>query len=254
MNVRSKKSRPWLVLIALAILTFSAPAVAQEGAEQEGEVEDTGLPEVDEDHPLYWAQMREIYTMQQRPFLKEGRFAATLYAGIIPNSIFEQYFPVGVRLTYYILENIGIEGSSSYAFRRSTTVNQIVVDQTGIAAAGDVLVGDTQESHTTVGVKWSPVYGKFSFYDSRIIYFDMYAYGGAGLLVATTQTDYGDPAEDPDIVSRDFKPEGVLGAGMAIYLGDHLGLRLDYRQFIFQKVDDGVANPSEISLGLSWFF
>ncbi len=260
MSARRIKLGPGLALIALLMMAWSAPAMAQiEGeatAQQADEEEEevTGLPEVDEDHPLYWAQMREIYTMQHRAFIKEGRFAATLYAGLIPNSIFEQYFPVGLRINYYMMENIGLELSSSYAFQRNTTVNEIVTDETGISAAGDVLVGDTQVSHTTVGVKWSPVYGKFTYGDSRLFYFDMYVFGGAGLLVAQTQTTHGDPSEDPDIQDTDPKAEGVLGAGAAFYMGEHLGLRVDYRQFIFQKVNGGVANPSEISLGLTWFF
>lgn len=252
MNATRLQLGAWLVCIAVAMGAFSSTAAAQDDADAEGDAEhESSLPDVDEDHPLYWAQMRDVYVMQQRSFLKEGRFAATVYAGMIPNSIFEQYFPVGLRLNYYVLENVGVEISSSYAFQRGRTATDVVLDDGGGADGGinatAVGISDIQRSHTAVGLKWSPVYGKFSFYNSGLFYFDMYLFGGAGLLIA-------DSARIGEEESREPKPEGLLGAGMAVYMSDHIGLRLDYRQFIFQKHGGGVANPSEISLGFSWFF
>ncbi len=255
MNATTSKFGPFAVLIALFVFMAASPAVAQGDAAEpdEEELEEEGsLPDLDDDDPMYWAQMREVYTMQQRAFLKEGRFAATLYGGLIPNNIFEQYFPVGMRLNYYVLENIGLELSGSYNFQRRTRVNEIVADEEGISAQEEPLVGDIQVSHITTGVKWSPVYGKFSAYDS-LFYFDMYAFGGAGVVVSQTPSDFG---PEDETIGTTAKPEGVFGAGLAVYAGQHAGLRVDYRQFIFQKVDPpgGVANPSEISLGFSWFF
>lgn len=251
MNLTTSKFGPWTVLLALFVLAAPITAAADGGAEgADDEQEESSLPALDDDDPMYWAEMREVYAMQQRAFLKEGRFAATFYGGLIPNNIFEQYFPLGLRLNYYLLENIGLELSGSYNFSRTTRVNDIIVDDDGIDAQNRPLIGDTQVSHTTAGVKWSPVYGKFAFYNDNLFYFDMYVFGGAGMVVSQTQSNYGD---DPNTT---VKPEGVFGAGMAVYAGEHAGMRIDYRQFVFQKVDPpgGVANPSEISLGFSWFF
>lgn len=235
---------------AMAQGDLSAPGVGDDDVDEEELEQESSLPELDDDDPMYWAQMREIYTMQQRPFLKEGRIAATFYGGLIPNNIFEYYFPVGLRLNYYLMENIGLEVSSSFNFSYETHLNDIVEDEQGINAENRPLIGDSQVSHTTAGVKWSPVYGKFTFFDDNLFYFDMFAFGGAGMAVVQTQTDHG---TDP---STTVKPEGVLGAGFAVYAGQHAGVRIDYRQFVFQKHEDigGVANPSEISLGFSWFF
>lgn len=245
------KSNPFLTSLlglctALSLGLMASPAAAQDAEEEQAE---DALAHLDPESPLYWAQMRDIYTFQKRAFEKEGRLAVSLYAGVIPNNIFEQYFPIGLRLNYYILENIGIELSSSYNFVSSTNLRETVQDGTGIGAQA-ILIGDTQRSHTNFGVLWSPFYGKFSFYDRSLYYFDIYLFGGAGLAITQTQGDFG---AEP---STTAKPEGTLGAGMAIYLGEHAGVRLDYRQFVFQKVAGigGVANPSEVSLGFSWFF
>jgi outer membrane beta-barrel protein len=242
-----------LVFAALVVGSFAATAQetgdesAEEPAEQSAEAEEA--EELDPDDPLYWAKTREVFTVQKRPFLKEGRFAASVYGGIIPNNIFEQYFPAGLRLNYFILENIGLELAGSYNFKVNTGLEDTVRDARG-AGAEQVLIGDTQLFHGNFGVLWSPFYGKTSFYDSVLNYFDLYLFGGVGMVVTETQTDFN---VEP---SPDTKLEGVLGGGLAFYFGEHATVRVDFRQFVFEKVNPpgGVANPSEVSLGAGWFF
>lgn len=243
----------------VALLLAMSPAMAQDDAAAEGA--DTGEaaaetseeePEekLDPDDPDYWAKSRDIYTVQKRPFQKQGRFSATVYTGIIPNNIFEQYFPAGVRLNYYVLENIGLELAGSYNFKTDTGLKSTIKEQEGVGAE-QILIGDTQVMHTNFGVTWSPFYGKTAFYNSVLNYFDMYLFGGAGLVITETQTDFNADT------SASYKPEGVLGAGLAFYFGQNASVRVDYRQFVFQKEADnggGVANPSEVSLGFGWFF
>ncbi|RAL24852.1 hypothetical protein DL240_01175 [Lujinxingia litoralis] len=250
MNAKRIQAPLWAMVVALTVGLFASPALAQEpsaAAPEEEASGDDGLPEVDEDDPMYWAQMRDVFVMQQRAFLKEGRFALTVYGGVIPNNIFEQYFPLGLRANYFLLENIGLELATSFALKRPTGLQETLEDEAG-AGAESVLIGDSQLSHTNFGLVWSPVYGKLAYYNDRLIYLDMNIYGGAGMTVVQTQSDFNAAP------STTVKPEGVLGAGLALYLGEHAAVRADYRQFIFQKVKSGVAKPSEVSLGFSWFF
>lgn len=199
------------------------------------------------DDKLYWSTLRSIYTLEQRRFRKSGRFGVTLYGGLIPNNIFEQYVPIGVRLNYFILENIGIELAGSYNLKTKTGLEDTIREAGGVGA-GQVLIGDTQVSHTNFGIVWSPFYGKSAFYNSGIIHFDLFLFAGAGMVVAETTPNFNAEAE------QEIKPEGALGAGLAVFFGDHFAGRVDYRQFVFQKIVGGVANPSEISLGVSYFF
>lgn len=204
---------------------------------------------LDPDDPLYWAKLRDVYTVQKRAFQKQGRLAVTVYGGLIPNNAFEKYIPIGLRINYFILENLGLELASSYAINIETGLESVIREPQG-AGAQQILVGDTQLSHTNFGVVWSPFYGKTAFYNSALNYFDFYLFAGAGLVITETVPDFN---EEPE---SDFKPEGALGAGLAYYLGDNAAVRIDFRQFVFQKVEGvgGVANPSEVSLGLGWFF
>ena len=245
--------------VFVALLVAMSPAMAQDTEAASGEEDAAAATEssqqeeeeaLDPDDPDYWAKTRDIYTVQKRPFQKQGRFSATVYTGIIPNNIFEQYFPAGLRLNYFLLENIGLELAGSYNFKTDTGLKATIKESEGVGAE-QILIGDTQVMHTNFGLVWSPFYGKTSFYNTALNYFDMYLFGGAGLVVTETQTDFN--AE----TSASYKPEGVLGAGLAFYFGQSASVRVDYRQFVFQKEADnggGVANPSEVSLGFGWFF
>ena len=66
-------------------------------------------------------------------------------------------------------------------------------------------------------------------------------------MLTQTQPDIG---QAPQL---DFNNvEGVIGGGLMYFLQEKIALRVDYRQFIFQKQTGGVSNPSEISLGVMW--
>jgi outer membrane beta-barrel protein len=242
------------LLVAASIVTL-APAAAtaqQSDSAETSSASDSGEqsgpePEVDPDADNYWSKVREVYTVQKRPFEKVNRLSVTLYGGLIPNNIFERYYPVGLRLNYFILENIGLELAGSYAFTQKTPVNDVAGESSGINA-NDIRIGDSQVSHSNFGIVWSPFYGKSALYDEDIGYFDLFVMGGVGLAVTQTRQQINQPPETT------AKTEGVLGAGLAWYFPDHAAVRLDYRQFVFQKVTGGVANPSEVSLGATWFF
>lgn len=228
-------------------LYAQGPAASDAKADQQGgfKVVDEGGQELKSEDPTYWSTVRGIETIQKRPVLKEGRLAVTAYAGMIPNNIFEQYFPIGLRVNYFILENLGLELSGSYALSNETTLNDYVNDDKGINATG-LLLGDRQISHINFGVTWSPIFGKTAFRNKSLNYFDMYLLGGAGVVIKKTQQDFNTPESVGGSV------EGVLGAGMMYYFNENIGLRADFRQFIFAKASKGVANPSEISLGFMY--
>lgn len=257
MKFQIRPSRLAGLIILAGMLSFGSVAFAQdEGADdaaaeadapaEEG-TEEEGAERPDPSDPLYWAEMRDVFTVQKRPFLKEGRFSATVYAGLIPNNIFEQYFPLGLRFNYFILENIGVEFSGSYSLKSESGLDETVTDPQGIGAQ-DILIGDTQRIHSSLTVLWSPFYGKTSFYNSALNYFDLYVAAGAGVVVTQTQPDFNaDPTSDTNV-------KGALGAGLAYYFGQRVALRFDFRQFLYNTEAGGLTKASEVSLGGSLFF
>lgn len=259
MKFQTRPSRLAGLLVLVGLLCFGTVALAQDSGEGDNTAAESDAgsesanaeaeegEELDPDDPLYWAKTRDVFTVQKRPFIKEGRFSASIYAGIIPNNIFEQYFPLGVRFNYFVLENIGLELSGSYSLKNDSGLSDTVTDPQGIGAQ-DILIGDTQRIHSSLTVLWSPFYGKTTFYESALNYFDIYLAAGAGVVVTETQPDFNE-----DTVS-DTNVKGVLGAGMAYYFGQSVALRLDYRQFLYNTQTGGLTKASEVTLGGSLFF
>ena len=119
---------------------------AETPAEEPAAEEPVEKEALDPNDPLYWAKLRGVYTLQKRQFQKQGRIAVSLYGGLIPNNIFERYFPVGLRVNYYILENLGVELAGSYNFAQDTGLSEQLQEESGVGAQ-QVLVGDSQVSH-----------------------------------------------------------------------------------------------------------
>lgn len=221
----------------------------QDASDGEGQNEQAGP---DPSDPGYWSDIREVQTVQRRPFQKVNRFALSAYGGVVPNNIFEKYIPVGLRLNYFILENIGLELAGSYAITSETSVEAILNESSaGGASANQVFIGDRQVGQINFGIVWSPFYGKTTIGDLDIGYFDFYLIGGAGVVLTQVENN-----TNPEGGPVQAKPEGVVGAGLSYYFLDNAAVRLDYRQFIFAHAGNvgGVATPSEISIGAGWFF
>lgn len=242
-----------LGLLALALATpalaqDAKPAAAKTGAQtpaaEAKPAED--VTKLDPNDPVDAAKLRGVEAVAPKAILKEGRFSLSAYTGIIPNNIFEQYVPLGLRADYYILENLGVEVAGSYVLGVDTGLTDTLQDEGGIGATG-VLLGDKQVAHMNFGVVWSPIFGKAAFQNKSLNYFDFYVFGGFGLVVKQTQSSFGAAA------STGVEPEGVVGLGLSLYLNEKMAMRADYRQFIFRKITGGVANPSEASIGFTYF-
>lgn len=235
-----------VALIAALLMACATPAMAQDAKPADKGAEDAQeKEELDPNDPLYWSKMRGIQTIQRRTMQKVGRLGITGYTGMIPNNIFQRYYPVGLRLNYFILEGIGVELAGSYTLQQDTGLTRTLEDKQGVAAAG-VLLGDQQLGRVNFGITWSPLFGKTSFSNRALNYFDMYVFGGFGMLAKQTQGDFG---AAPTV---GYTPEGALGGGFMYFLNTDMLVRLDFRQFIFQKVTGGVANPTEISVGFTY--
>jgi outer membrane beta-barrel protein len=263
MNTGSKMSIRFVAGTILALMCLCSPAAfaqSDSGSQAPASIgtgqgpDSVGKPPAEGDD--WWSEARGVYVVQKRPFLKQGKFAATLYTGIIPNNIFEQYYPIGARLNYFILENIGIELAGSYNFRNSSGLSEVLEDPAGVSAGAegggsDIRLGDRQRLHSSFSVTWSPFYGKMSGLNEIVSYFDLFVVGGVGLAVVENKADPGAP------IQSSAEPKGVLGGGFAFYFGDNMAARADFRQFVFQKTGEtqsGLAKASEISLGVSYFF
>jgi outer membrane beta-barrel protein len=235
--------------LSVAIPGIQSPVMAQEegdsvsdsDSDSDGDGEITGS--LDEDLQEFWAERRDVRVVQRRLFEKVGRHQITLYAGLIPNNPFLDYFPVGLRYGYYLLESLGIEIDGSYIGETFTLYGELesFLEERNVNA--DVL--DLNQWRAHLGVNWSPFYGKIAILGLKLVHFDFYLSAGFGAVNVRTP--------DPNrLGTTDYiNPEGSLGAGFNFYINQLFGVRIDFRQFLFEKTGGGVSHPSELSLGFN---
>ncbi len=234
----------WTVVLLVAYATIGLagqPAFAQDATGQ-----DVEQPTMQEDIDSFWASRRHVRVLQRRLYETAGDFQFTLALGAIPNDPFLKYFPMGGRFGYHVSESIALELSGAYNVQSQTDLADFL-DQTGDV---DVFLRDEQLWRANIAALWSPIYGKFSFLGTKLAHFDWFFVAGFGVVQTRS------PEEGFLGVRHinEIKPEAVLGTGWNLHLSQRFALRWDYRQFIFQKEAGGVALPSELSLGASFFF
>lgn len=233
----------WTLVLAFALVAFGAgsDAFAQEAAG----TDDEAGPTLEQDLDTFWAEQRRVRVLQRRLYETDGDFQLTLYVGVVPNDPFINYYPIGGRFGYHITESIAVELAGSYMIDSNTDLADFL-DREGDVS---VFLRDVQKWRANFTVLWSPIYGKFSFLGTKLAHFDWFFGAGVGVLGAENPD-----ADNLNEFSVGVKPEVALATGWNLHLHQRWALRLDYRQFIFQKEDGGVALPSELSLGASFFF
>lgn len=122
------------------------------------------------------APFREISVIQKRFLPKTGRFQFFAGASLVTNQPWFLQGGLNLRLGYNFLETLGIELSHSAMGNSERQVTKEAYEEHGIKA--DVIA--YAKSFSGVLLQWSPIYGKMSWFNSRIIPFDLYFNLGGG--------------------------------------------------------------------------
>ncbi|MDZ4660365.1 MAG: outer membrane beta-barrel domain-containing protein [Pseudomonadota bacterium] len=179
----------------------------------------------------------------QRKFLpKSKRFEIYGGLGTTVNNAFFMNFGLLLRLGYHLSESWGVEGSFMYL---SSSKREAVDDLSTVHGIDtDGLV--SPEQFYGVDLLWTPVYGKVSVFESRIVPFDLYLSGGFGL----TKTN-----------QNQSEPTFHVGAGQKFAISKSLALRWDFSWNFYNATyrDAGVDKTGNfdnlfMTLGMSFFF
>ena len=212
------------------------------------------------------AEEKQIVSVEGRPFSKEGRGEISLGLGTIASDVFVVYLPVTLRGGYHFREWMSLEASASFMgcygdevgpnFERGTdqrchrvmksSFKQLTEENLELTHVSHVVLEAYQVARFNVNPVWSPFMGKFALAGSAIVHFDLNLSAGLGVVLVEQIID--------ELGGHEIKAsfEGNLGAGVRFVFLDLVGVRFDFRQYLYGRQENGLATASEFSLSVSF--
>ena len=117
----------------------------------------------------------DIAMIQKRYLPKTGRFEFYAAGGTNLNDAFFVGNGISLRLGYNFLEKWGVELVGSYIQNDNRNVTNELVEE-GVQTEGEV----STNSYIGMDLKWTPIYGKYAYFNEKIIPFDLYFTLGGG--------------------------------------------------------------------------
>ncbi|MCJ8275439.1 MAG: outer membrane beta-barrel domain-containing protein, partial [Bdellovibrionales bacterium] len=197
----------------------------------------------------------DIAVIQRRYLPKTGRFEFYIAGGTNLNDSFFVGNGINARFGYYFSEKWGLEFNGSFIQNDNRDVTNELLNRR-INTEGMV----STESYYGLDLKWTPIYGKYSYFNEKIIPFDLYFTLGLGM----TTPNVGDAASGSTI-SVDNAPTLRLGSGQVFAITIWMAFRCDLSWHFFNsrttittgtttQSDESLQNNLFLNLGLSFFF
>jgi outer membrane beta-barrel protein len=184
--------------------------------------------------------------VQNRFFLKEGRFEIAPILGYVPNNPMVKRYTGGVLGAYHFSETMAVEGAFIYSPDLGTndlkgltnTLVQIAHEGSGELNFQQPI--DKMVLGATFAARWAPVYGKINLIGERVLNFDFYGIAGLGLLsVQKYYAVYDDNAGEGqtpvtlvEASSKAVVPVN-LGIGFDFFLSQSVALKIDARSYLY---------------------
>jgi len=190
--------------------------------------------------------------VQNRFFLKTGRFEIAPSLGYVPNNPFAKRYVGGLLVAYHFSEVLAAEGAFTYApdlgsgDYKSLLYTLVNIAATGASNTSFVQPFDKSLMGATFSARWAPLYGKINLVGETVVNFDLYGVGGLGILTkANFDAKSCDQADCPatgvavDNLGTVVRPTPVIGAGFDFFANQAIAVKLDARsQFYVDDIPD----------------
>jgi len=189
----------------------------------------------------------KVHVVQPKPVLQKGRFElAPRFGGSINDDIY-QSFRLGATANFHISESFYVGGLFDWynfgdALGGPTNTFESLNTETGAST-------DTARINYTGGLEvgFVPFWGKFSFFNSALIFYD-FAVSAGGLWV---------DAESIAVGSASGKPGGTIALTGRLFLNKWIALNLEVRDVIFLQdlinASDSFTNVVSVGAGFSFY-
>lgn len=208
-----------------------------------------------------WGQEREVKVIEKRVFEKDHRHEIGFHVGMIPNDPFFNYFPVGLRYDYFVMESLSIELAGAYVPSMDSGVLSDLIKFSGDALDPSSNIPEKLEWYAGIDVYWAPIHGKVALLTSKLTSFDIGLLVGLGVIGTKiwAESQYETRLSYDGTVPFNL----MLNVGVSThwFLTDYLAVRLDYRHYIFpaypgeggSEWGNGVRSLAELTIGLGYF-
>lgn len=185
------------------------------------------------------APFSEVSVIQRRFLPKTGRFQ---FFGGVANIVNDPWFfgiGMNAKLAYHLTETWSLEGTGIFIQNSERTAAKELQSNHRVQTSSIV----TMKGYTGASLVWTPIYGKLSYGNRRILPFDMYFSVGGG----ATSVDGGSAGSTLS-----------FGTGQVYALSKAMAFRWDFAWNNFSATPTGASSQSFNSLlltaGLSFFF
>lgn len=169
----------------------------------------------------------KVLVIQDRKYTKAGKFEAGLHLGSFDFSPWYESYSGGGQVAYHFTEYLGLEvfgNKSTSSLSKDGKQVKEFLDESGFTS-----IKEFHEPNFYAGAMavWSPIYGKFAFFRSNIIHFDIFGQMGPTYV-----------SFDSNKTSQGGKNQNKWGLGTAVglrvFLSKQFNLRFDIRNNIYR--------------------
>jgi len=192
------------------------------------------------------APFREVSVIQKKFLPKTERFQLFAGLGIMTNTPWYNNYGGKLNLSYNFIESFGIELSSTFLTNSESQSVKEIRDNNTLNAEQFVYT----KNYYGLDLVWSPIYGKMTSLDRKIIPFDMYFSIGGGTSVTNSKEKNNTTLH--------------IGTGQIFAISKSMAFRWDYSFNTFAATPQATVNspnPSQggyndliFTAGFSFFF
>ncbi len=204
------------------------------------------------------SRRRVIKTIQDKTFLKLGRFEVSPYIGFVTNDPFINRRLGGICLAYHFTEIFAIELMGGYSPNLESAdwkpLTDQLVEKNKVSPDISKLTGFGH-----VAFQFSPIYGKVAINGRKIINFDVF--GTFGMGVTRTIDDLEALGDDSDTAkATQVQPHTTtnIGGGARVTLNENWAIRAEGRSLVYIETINSTTlemkNNFIVSLAASYFF
>jgi outer membrane beta-barrel protein len=246
-----------LIIFSLSFLGSNAQAQNNEEEAPEAKPVDFSAKDI-WNEKIHERPDHKVLVIQNRKFTKSGKFEIGLDFGNTLASAYHNTISGGVRSSYYFNEYWGLQAfvnASKSWFTKDGDQLEEFFQVHDFPSKKEFL---EPEIYTGIGVLWNPIYGKFAFFRSNIIHFDIFA--GLGVAALKVKSNFFESENTNTNVEERSKTYigSLANLGLRVFLTKHwiwtTEVRHTYYRADFQavKADVGTAiRAEETTVGLN---